>query len=87
MIEKYALSADVKSEIDRIDNTGYLISSDFDFKYKDQTIWLSAGNKVVSIDAGDFIKDGMLSSVNLTTYQVGDELHQGLQFIFNTDQK
>ena len=87
MIEKYALSADVKSEIDRIDNTGYLISNDFGFEYKDQKIWLSAGNKVVSIDAGDFIKDGMLSSVNLTTYQVGDELHQGLQFIFNTDQK
>lgn len=65
MIEKYALSDDVKSEIDRIDNTGYLISSDFDFEYKDQKIWLSAGNKVVSIDAGDFIKDGMLLSAIL----------------------
>ena len=65
MIEKYALSDDVKSEIDRIDNTGYLISSDFDFEYKDQKIWLSAGNKVVSIDAGDFIKDGMLLSATL----------------------
>lgn len=86
MIKDYALKNDVKSEIDRIDNTGYLISSDFDFEYKDQKIWLSAGAKVVSIDAGDFIKDGMLSSVELTTYQVGDELHQGLKFIFNTDQ-
>lgn len=86
MIKDYALKNDVKSEIDRIDNTGYLISSDFDFEYKDQKIWLSAGAKVVSIDAGDFIKDGMLSSVELTTYQVGDELHQGLKFIFNTYQ-
>lgn len=86
MIEKYALSDDVKSEIDRIDNTGYLISSDFDFEYKDQKIWLSAGDKVVSIDAGDFIKDGMLLSATLIQQKEDTgESGQFLKLIFNTD--
>lgn len=57
-----------------IDNTvitsvsfdGLANSEDINIEYKDRTIWLSSGNEhVTSVDCGDFIKDGMLSSAEL----------------------
>ena len=44
---------------------GYLISNDVKISYSDQTIWLSSKSYVTSVDCTDFIKDGMLSTVEL----------------------
>jgi len=41
-------------------DAGYLDSDDIDFQYHDGKIWLSAGIKEMSVDAADFIKDGMV---------------------------
>lgn len=63
----YALSSDVSTAIDRIDNTGYLVSNDFKFEYKDKALWLSAGSKTISVDATDFIVDGLLASAEVSS--------------------
>ena len=56
----------------QLSNDGYattieaLVSSDLAFSYYDQHIWLSAkGQEVGNVDCADFIKDGMLSDVQL----------------------
>lgn len=55
----------------------YLLSDDVKLSYSNQTIWLSSKDYVTSVDCTDFIKDGMLSSVELCSNQ--------LIFNFNTE--
>ena len=43
----------------------YLLSDDVSISYSNQTIWLSSKAYVTSVDCADFIKDGMLSTVEL----------------------
>ena len=64
----YALSSDVSAVSKLVNDAGYLVSDNFDFKYNSiaKEIWLSAGNKSISIDATDFIKDGLLHSAEIT---------------------
>ena len=54
-----------------------LEKDDVGISYGDKTIRLSAGTRVTSVDCADFIKDGMLSAVELCAGQ--------LIFDFNTD--
>ena len=48
-------------------DAGYLVSSDFAFTYSDRAIWLKAGAALLSVDANDFIKDGMVESAYYDT--------------------
>lgn len=54
-----------------------LEQSDVNIAYHDNVIWLSSRQHVTSVDCADFIKDGMLSTIELCSNQ--------LIFNFNTD--
>ena len=43
----------------------YIIPTDIAIEYHDDTIWLSSKSYVTSVDCTDFIKDGMMSTVEL----------------------
>ena len=80
----YALSSDVSAVSKLVNDAGYLVSNNFNFEYDSATkaIWLSAGSKTISVDAADFIKDGMIDTVSVITE---NRTYPELQITFNTD--
>ena len=61
-LDEYKTYDQTKSSLS---NDGYLLSNDVKISYHNQTIYLSSKSYVTSVDCADFIKDGMLSSVEL----------------------
>ena len=90
-IDELSIVVDSKrpTKVSELENdNGYLISDDFDGRYDSttKTIYLSAGNKEIEIDATAFIKDGMLSAAEFDP--IGDVSHQNPPYIkltFNSD--
>lgn len=64
---KYALSADVSAVSKLANDAGYLAPADFKLTYDDtsKALWLSAGSNILSVDATNFIVDGLLSTVTV----------------------
>ena len=69
---------DIPADLSSFSNSpNYVKQNEIDLSYSNQTLWLSSKSYVTSVDCADFIKDGMLSNVELCDNQ--------LIFEFNTD--
>ena len=65
-VDSAVSSIHVPTDLSAFTNSpGYLLSNDVQISYSDRTIWLQSKSYTTSVDCNDFIKDGMLSSVEL----------------------
>lgn len=71
--------------VEKIDYSAYITSVTYDSEGKTITFTNSDGTEVSSIDASDFVVDGMLQSVDLTTADANNNEGTYLHFTFNTD--
>lgn len=71
--------------VENIDYTEYVTDAEYDSENKTILFKNQNGDEISTIDASDFIVDGMLQTVELTTSDANGTEGNYLHFTFNTD--